>query len=923
MSLFSIKRVIIGLGALFLSLGVAGAVDAATTTKTSTGVVCTVVGTARGDVLIGTAGNDVICGVGGNDTISALGGNDIIDGGVGNDVVNAGDGNDTIYGGAGDDKLRGDAGNDSINGEAGNDAETGGLGDDGISGGLGNDTVSGGDGVDTLNGNDGADVLSGDAGNDTESGGAGDDNLSGGLGSDTVSGDAGNDTETGGDGNDVVKGGDGNDTLQGGIGNDSFYGDGGDDTLLGGDGTDVIRGGEGNDSAFGENGNDTISGSLGNDVLNGGTGDDTVSGETGNDKVYGGDGNDILAGNTGNDTITGDTGNDTISGGDGTDNVTGGVGNDTLNGDAGNDTIYGNDGTDSINGGDGNDGVSGGLGDDAVTGGAGDDALSGNAGNDTISGGDGTDQLFGSDGNDTLSGGAGNDSITGDVGNDVVSGDVGVDNLLGGVGNDTMAGGDGNDTMSGGDGNDRLVGDAGNDTLKGEAGNDGMIGGEGTDNLAGANGEPAQSERNLCEKDANDTVTYCGFDNAAPWVVSAELAKTSVDSSTSAQTVVVTMHVTDELMGVDVAACSLFLEGARLATGYDRAVRISGDAIDGIYTCNVTIPLGGSTGRWGVNFNTSDRAGNNGFANQYTDIKGHSNLPEIMDQKPEHWIEQTGPGDMQAPRITAISFNKTEIDTSAVEDSFSVDMTVTDDFSGVDHVQCGLRHSAVENMDIKYSVEQVSGTSMSGVWRCNFTLPQNSGNGKWLVGIFAFDKVGKLYSLQGNPTQENKWAVDDTSLLYSLPDLTMGVNSIDQVGAGDDELPVMTSISLDKTSVNTSSSDQTVVATLYLTDVQSGIKSASIRSFSPTTFAQNSAACEAVSIYLSGNEVWTCTLKLPLGSQKGLHSFSIMLYDKVGNRVTYDLNKDTGLWRLMPLAFYATTSVENLDLGPSGVMNTD
>ena len=48
-----------------------------------------------------------------------------------------------------------------------------------------------------------------------------------------------------------------------------------------------------------------------------------------------------------------------------------------------------------------------------------------------------------------------------------------------------------------------------------------------------------------------------------------------------------------------------------------------------------------------------------------------------------------------------------------------------------------------------------------------------------------------------------------------------------------------------------------------------------------------------------------------------------MMYDKVGNRVTYDLNKDTGLWRLRPLSFYDNFTVENLDLGPTGVMNTD
>ena len=81
--------------------------------------------------------------------------------------------------------------------------------------------------------------------------------------------------------------------------------------------------------------------------------------------------------------------------------------------------------------------------------------------------------------------------------------------------------------------------------------------------------------------------------------------------------------------------------------------------------------------------------------------------------------------------------------------------------------------------------------------------------------------------------------------------------------------------------------------------------------------------CKAQPADGSGNEVWTCTLKLPLGSQKGLHAFSIMMFDNVGNRVTYDMNKDTGKWRLTPLSFYQPSSIDNLDLGPTGVLNTD
>ena len=705
----------------------------------------------------------------------------------------------------------------------------------------------------------------------------------------------------------TIVGTSGNNTLNGTAKKDVICGLGGNDTIKGLGGDDIIDGGTGNDVVNAGDGNDTVYGGVGDDKLRGDAGNDSFYGDDGNDTLTGGDGNDTLRGGSGTDGVTGDGGNDTASGGLGNDTISGGIGDDKMVGEGGNDTLVGGEGTDNISG---NDGL---------------DVISGDGGNDAIVGGDGTDTLNGGLGDDTVSGDGGNDAVNGGDGVDTLNGNGGDDVVSGDGGNDAIVGGDGNDALNGGDGNDKLAGEAGNDTMKGEAGNDGMIGGAGSDNLAGANGVPAPTERNLCEKDAADTVTYCGFDNAAPWIASAELEKTSVDSSLSAQTIKVTLHVTDELMGVQNVGCSVMFDGARSSTGYDRAVRTSGDAIDGVYTCNVTIPVGGSTGRWGLNLDTIDRAGNMGFGNQGPNGKWHSNLPEIMDQSPSHWIQQTGAGDNQSPRITNPVFSKTEINTSAASDSFNLDMTITDDFSGVDTVQCGPRHNAVENFDIKIVVTKVSGTNTDGVWRCAVTLPKNSGKGKWSLAVFVSDKSGKRYSIDAKPGTETIWTVDDVNELFMQPPLDLGVNYITQVGDGDDELPTMTAISLDKTQVNTSSSDQTVVATLNLVDVQSGIRSVELRSFSPTTFAQNTTACKVSTTDGAGNEVWTCTLKLPLGSQKGLHAFSIMMFDKVGNRVTYDMNKDTGMWRMSPLTFnyYNYSATENLELGPVGVLNTD
>jgi hemolysin type calcium-binding protein len=147
---------------------------------------CTIVGTARADVLRGTARADVICGGGGNDTIYGRGGND------------------TIYGGRGADQIWGGAGRDQL---------LGGAKADRISGGPGNDVIYGGAGRDVLNGSGGADTVNGEAGPDWLYGGGGNDRVLGGSGNDRLWGGAGNDRLEGEDGNDWYSGGPGSNTI--------------------------------------------------------------------------------------------------------------------------------------------------------------------------------------------------------------------------------------------------------------------------------------------------------------------------------------------------------------------------------------------------------------------------------------------------------------------------------------------------------------------------------------------------------------------------------------------------------------------------------------------------------------------------------------------------------------------------------------
>jgi Ca2+-binding RTX toxin-like protein len=93
---------------------------------------CTIMGTARRDVLRGTRKRDVICGQGGNDAISGLGGNDVIRGGAGKDRALGGSGRDRMYGNSGNDALLGQGGNDRLSGGKGRDRLVGGPGRDSV-----------------------------------------------------------------------------------------------------------------------------------------------------------------------------------------------------------------------------------------------------------------------------------------------------------------------------------------------------------------------------------------------------------------------------------------------------------------------------------------------------------------------------------------------------------------------------------------------------------------------------------------------------------------------------------------------------------------------------------------------------------------------------------------------------------------------
>jgi hypothetical protein len=560
-----------------------------------------------------------------------------------------------------------------------------------------------------------------------------------------------------------------------------------------------------------------------------------------------------------------------------------------------------------------------------IVGTTGSDTLNGTSGNDVICGLGGNDTINGAGGNDIIDGGAGNDKLNGAGGNDTVLGVAGNDTEIGGAGNDVINGGAGNDSLTGNAGADMMSGVAGSDNLNGGTGSDGLIGGAGGDTVVGGNQVTNPDEQNLCQRDENDTVTYCGFDDFAPYVQSAEFELESVDTSADAQVVNVTLHVTDQLMGVQWISCGLRLENGRAAISNVNATRQSGSITDGIYKCAMSMPYGATPGRYGLVLSTQDKSGNMGIADQFSDRINSGGMPAIIADSPEHWISQTGDGDMQSPRFTSVSLDKSSVNTSAAARTVKVTMQITDDFIGVDTARCQLQHGTAQILE-DFSATKIAGTKLDGTWTCDVTVPQGSGSGAWYLQLKATDKVEKSYSIQSSTTDSNTWHVDDPELMYIPDDVEIpGSNTFTQTGAGDDTRPQLIAVSADKQIVNTSSADKHVIIDLTVVEAGSGLREVSLMSMG-INMQQNSATCTLSST--SGSTThWSCDLLLPLGSGSGDHYFWVTLVDNVWNYTSFrgdnGESEDKTKWWEYPYSWDGSIQGEHdLDLGQNKVTNS-
>jgi hypothetical protein len=361
-------------------------------------------------------------------------------------------------------------------------------------------------------------------------------------------------------------------------------------------------------------------------------------------------------------------------------------------------------------------------------------------------------------------------------------------------------------------------------------------------------------------------------DTEPPEVVSFDFDPKSVDTSTSSQEITVTTRTTDDLSGLDQGSIRLYSTSQSQSTNawFGSHQRISGDELDGVYECKMTLPQYSEAGTWKLDYISAyDEVGN----------RRRLSCEDAVALGFPTEFEVESVGDSEPPEVVSFNFDPKSTDTSTSSQEITITARTTDDLSGLD--QGSIRFyspSQSQSTNAWFSFNQrISGDDLDGVYECKMTLPQYSEAGTWKLDyISAYDEVGNRRRL----SREDAVAI-------GFP------TEFEVESVGDSEPPEVVSFNFDPKSVDASTSSQEITITARTTDDLSGLDQGSIRFYSPSQ-SQSTNAWFSFNQRISGDDldgVYECKMTLPQYSEAGTWKLDyISVYDEVGNRrrLSYD-----------------------------------
>lgn len=522
-------------------------------------------------------------------------------------------------------------------------------------------------------------------------------------------------------------------------------------------------------------------------------------------------------------------------------------------------TIVGSNGRDVLKGTPGRDVICGRGGNDVIDGRGGNDVLDGGAGNDSMSGAGGKDSLYGGPGRDSLDGGAGDDRLLGGRDNDRLRGSSGKDVLSGGAGNETIAGGSGDDRISGGDGADTLTGEDGNDVVAGDGGDDDLSGGPGGDAVDGGPGF------NVCDvPGAGDSQLRCAIDTSKPAVGDITVSPSVVDVSSAPQLIQVRAHVTDDT-GVK-----------SVQIGTNLATLLSGTTRDGTWATTIRVPRFIVPGPHDLDLFVRDRVGRD---NWVTKTGAYNVLNTVYDK--------------EMPVLQSLSLSASSLDVRTAAKNISATVRVTDDLAGPTSLYLCPAHAmptgapSFRQSDGCMMMTKLSGTAVDSTWKGTLTIAAGAPSGTWNVEVWISDAAGNLpndfwfgpdaFAALGTTSEPRYKAIPNGAGAFTVLGSTPDANP-----------PVLTSLTMTPTTVDTSHGAVLVTADVAGTDVE-GITGAALFISGYAGYPDNTSWTDLVQIawvqefqLISGtpqNGVWRAAFVVPGGTPNGTYFIQAAVKD--------------------------------------------
>jgi hypothetical protein len=229
-------------------------------------------------------------------------------------------------------------------------------------------------------------------------------------------------------------------------------------------------------------------------------------------------------------------------------------------------------------------------------------------------------------------------------------------------------------------------------------------------------------------------------DTMPPQLADFRFTPVSIDTSTSAQTVTVTLSLSDGLSGVD-SGVVWFTSPSGSQSRTTSLILVDGNEQAGTWDGRIQFPQFSESGTWTITqLFFADRVGNHVFLDStglqalgfWTDL----NVISVQDTTP--------------PQVADFSFTPVSIDTSLGVQTVTVTADLRDDLSGVGGGCVDFASPSGTQVQIGcFALDPNRGDDLAGIWEAHIQFPRFSESGTWKVISFFFfgDKAGNQGSV--------------------------------------------------------------------------------------------------------------------------------------------------------------------------------